>query len=96
MSSARVIVFVPDVPEFSAVVEFARALPSATVTPHDGVYWRIENDAAIELSRTHLGLKPAIWYGCLTGGVIGRITRFDRDVVRIEPDESWIEGAQGR
>jgi hypothetical protein len=34
-------------------------------------------------SRKALGLKPAVWYSSLSGGLEGRIAQFDRDTLRI-------------
>lgn len=73
------------VPEFEPLVQAARALPQCEVRDVDDSYWLVRADEPIEFGRKALGLKPAIWYGLFTGGVSGRITQFDRDVVRIEP-----------
>jgi hypothetical protein len=37
----------------------------------------------VEVQRKALGLKPAVWYGLVTGGVSGTIDVLDRDRVRI-------------
>ncbi|ROT46435.1 VOC family protein [Pusillimonas sp. NJUB218] len=81
----RVRLPVLNVNEFSSLVDAAKALPGCTVSAINDDYWLIEADQAIEFGRKALGLKPAVWYGLFTGGLGGRITRFDRDTVRIEP-----------
>ncbi|WP_369796451.1 hypothetical protein [Cupriavidus sp. amp6] len=45
----------------------------------------IASDEPLEFGRRALGLKPAVWYGLFTGGLDGKIERFDRDIVRIVP-----------
>lgn len=85
MSAGSIRIFVPDVPEFAALVRAATqhvACRVSTLSPH---YKLIESSQALEFSRKDLGLKPAVWYGLFTGGLVGRIERFDRDVVRIVP-----------
>lgn len=78
-------IFVPDVPEFSPLVEAARANTACRVKPHAASYLAIECAGPVEFRRKEMGLKPAIWYGLFTGGVEGVIEQFDRDVVRILP-----------
>jgi len=77
-------IFVPRVEEFSTLVQQASSRTDCRVIKgmqHDV----IEADATVEFNRKELGLKPAVWYGLFTGGVTGRITRFDRDWVTIQP-----------
>lgn len=78
-------IFVPDVPEFATLVSAAAAMETCRVVAHGAGYHRIESDGPVVFERKALGVKPAIWYGLFTGGVDGRITQFDRDLVRIEP-----------
>ena len=78
------IIFVLDVEEFAPLVRCARAMPHVSVSgPHDG-YLRIASALPLEFNRKQLGFKPAVWYGALTGGLVGRITEFSRDTLRIE------------
>jgi catechol 2,3-dioxygenase-like lactoylglutathione lyase family enzyme len=83
-SSAPVRICVPRVQEFNALARAAADHPDCRVR-EGGEYDLIEADGPIEFERKTLGVKPAIWYGLLTGGVHGRIERFDRDCVRIAP-----------
>jgi hypothetical protein len=83
-SNAPVRICVPRVQEFSALARAAADHPDCRVREGDE-YDLIEADGPIEFERKALGLKPAIWYGLLTGGVHGRIERFDRDCLRIAP-----------
>ena len=85
MSTATIRVFVPNVPEFAALVQAASAKASCTVTAPLPEYRLIESREPLEFRRKELGLKPAVWYGLFTGGVRGRIEVFDRELVRILP-----------
>ncbi|WP_234814909.1 hypothetical protein [Noviherbaspirillum denitrificans] len=80
-------IYVLNVPEFIALVEVARKKPACVVTEHGRNYFKISSDDVLEFSRKELGFKPAIWYGSLTGGLAGKITRFDREQLRIERDD---------
>ena len=85
-ATAPVRIFVPRVDEFSPLVRAAEQPPGCKV--HTGKeYDVIEADGPVEFGRKALGFKPALWYGMLTGGVHGRIERFDRDVLRIVPQQ---------
>ena len=78
-------IFVPDVPEFEALIRLAATMNGCRVERHPGGYYRLESTGHLEFRRKELGVKPAIWYGLFTGGVDGLIEQFDRDVVRIVP-----------
>lgn len=86
-SSAPVRIAVPRVAEFAPLVRAAKEHPDCRVT-EDKEYDLIEADRPVEFERKALGFKPALWYGMLTGGVHGRIERFDRDVLRIAPAQA--------
>jgi hypothetical protein len=83
---SRVRIFVPAVPEFSAMVRAAKEMPACDVTAPLPGYEMIESGGPIEFRRSELGLKPAVWYGIFTGGFEGRIELFDRDRVRLVPE----------
>ena len=76
-------VYVLNVPEFKSLVDAASGRPGWSVTPVAGDYFRIESGSELVFHRKELKMKPAIWYGCFTGGVRGQIIQFDRDTVRI-------------
>jgi hypothetical protein len=76
-------IFIPDLPEFVPFLEGLRRLEQCRVqTPKDG-YWRVDGEREIVLSRKALGLSPALWYSALSGGFVGRIVEYGRDVLRI-------------
>jgi hypothetical protein len=76
-------VYVLDVPEFRALVRVAREQKGYAVSRLAGGYFRIESPSEIVFTRKELSFKPAIWYGCLTGGLRGHIAQFDRDTLKI-------------
>ncbi|WP_109479423.1 VOC family protein [Paraburkholderia sp. C35] len=78
-------VFVLDVPEFSALVEAADATDGYTATRLNDGYIRIDGAPGIAFERKALGFKPAVWYGALTGGLVGSIEQFDTDKLVINP-----------
>jgi catechol 2,3-dioxygenase-like lactoylglutathione lyase family enzyme len=83
-SNAPVRISVPRVEEFAPLVHAAERHSDCRVR-EGKEYDLIEADGPVEFERKALGFKPALWYGMLTGGVHGRIERFDRDVLRIVP-----------
>lgn len=78
-------VFVLDVPEFSALVDAAEKTEGYKATRVNDGYIRIDGAPGITFDRKALGFKPAVWYGALTGGLVGSIERFDTDKLVINP-----------
>lgn len=78
-----VTIFVPDIPEFATLIDAARQLPNGSVVPPQSGYWRITAPEAIEFERRKLGIGPALWNSALTGGFIGQIEEYGRDIMRI-------------
>lgn len=76
-------IYVVDVPEFRALVTTSEKRDGYSVTKLPCGYYRIENPEQLEFNRRDLKLKPALWYGCVTGGLRGQIVQFDRDTLRI-------------
>ena len=77
-------IFVLNVPEFLPMVEYARKLATCKVDGPRLGYFRITGSPALNFKRKELGFKPAVWHGALTGGLVGRITHFDNDMLCIE------------
>jgi hypothetical protein len=75
-------IFILDVPEFRPIVDGARRAELGVSGPTRG-YYVIAREGELVLSRKALGLKPAVWYSSLSGGMQGRIAQFDRDTLRI-------------
>jgi hypothetical protein len=78
------LILVLDVPEFRPLVDAARGQPGYDVREPKLGYWKIEGNPGLRFERKALGFKPAVWHGALTGGFVGRIARFDNDVLEIE------------
>ncbi len=81
-------IYVLDVPEFRPIVEHARVNTALTLHGPSRGYFRVSSPGTIRLERKMLGFKPAVWHGSLTGGLVGRITQFDNDVLVIEAADS--------
>lgn len=75
-------IFVADLEEFGPVVEGCRKAGHQVAGPLAG-YWKIESEENITLSRKSLGLNPALWYTCLSGGIEGYITDYGRESLTI-------------
>ena len=75
--------FIPDVPEFSPIVRHCQQDASFTVTGPRLGYLRISRAGHITLERKALGFKHALWYSCLTGGMMGKVQRFDHEALVI-------------
>jgi len=86
-SKRKASIYVLDVPEFAALVEGARGKDGYTVTRVRDGYVRIDGDPDIAFQRKELGFKPALWYGALTGGLLGRIERFDMETLVVAAEE---------
>jgi hypothetical protein len=82
-----VILFVPDIPEFSPLLRAAEKVGECRIKPPRGGYWRIEADREMRFSRKELALPPAIWNSALSGGFSGRLVEYGRDVMRIVSEE---------
>ena len=78
-----VVLYVPAVAEFMAIVDSVRRRPDCQITLSDKGYYRIESATEIVLNRREMKMKPAVWYGIFTGGMNGEIAEFGRDEVRV-------------
>ncbi|WP_153136917.1 VOC family protein [Paraburkholderia agricolaris] len=78
-------VFVLDVPEFRPLVDAVETREGYRSTHVTGGYIRIDGNPGIAFTRKDLGFKPAVWYGALTGGLVGDIKQFDTDSLIISP-----------
>ena len=78
-----VTLFVLNVEEFQPLIRDARQRAGVEVLEGPPGYTRIRTSGDLEFNRKELGLTPAIWYGALTGGMVGRVAEFSRDTLRI-------------
>ncbi len=77
--------YVLDVPEFAPVVTAARKIELCRVYAPKRGYIFVQYDGEVEISRAATGLGEAVWFGCLTGGLDGKIVAFDADRIRLAP-----------
>ncbi|RQZ21037.1 VOC family protein [Burkholderia sp. Bp9031] len=78
-------VFVLDVPEFRALVDAAEERGGYEAVRVSDGYVRIDGAPGLTFERKELGFKPAVWYGALTGGLVGTIEQFDMEKLVIAP-----------
>jgi hypothetical protein len=76
--------FMLDVPENAPIVAVAGQDPHVTVD-RIGPYFRIASEAPIVIDRRATGCRHAVWYSSIAGLRRSRITRWDKDLMRIEP-----------
>lgn len=77
--------YVLDVPENTTVAKVAGGDPDVVVDKV-GPYFEIRADGAIVIDRRATGCRHAVWYSCVAGvSRDGRITRHDKDALRVEP-----------
>ena len=80
-------IFVPDLPDFSPVVEAVRKLPDVQLISPKAGYWQLQAPARLSFSRKGLGLRVALWYSMLAGGYCGRMTEYSRDTLTIDSED---------
>jgi hypothetical protein len=77
--------YVLDVPEFEPLVTAAREIERCRVYPSKRGYIFVQYDGEVEIRRAATGLGEAVWFGCLTGGLDGKIVTFDADRIKLAP-----------
>jgi len=80
-------VFVLDVDEFRPLIDIARRNHAYEVQAIENGYVRIQGSPELQFRRKELGFKPAVWYGALTGGMVGKIEQFNMNELVIKPLE---------
>ncbi len=66
-----------DVPEFAPLAAAALRTGKAREEKKIGCYRFIAFEDRLDIERADTGLTEAVWYGCLTAGLDGKIARFD-------------------
>ena len=66
-----------DVPEFAPLAEAAVRTGKAREERKIGCYRHIVFEDRLDIDRADTGLTEAVWYGCLTAGLDGKISQFD-------------------
>lgn len=75
--------YVLDVPEFAPLIDAALKTSGTRLHALKCGYRFVEFSGALEIRRADTGLNEAIWYGCLTAGLVGKITRFDQELLML-------------
>lgn len=76
--------YVLDVPEFQPLIGAALKTPGSRAHALKRGYRFVEFQGTLEIKRAAAGLNKAIWYGCLTAGLVGKIVHFDSDILKLE------------
>jgi hypothetical protein len=79
-----VAIFVPEVPDFVPLLAAAEGRDDLEIVPATQGYWQIRSPGTLELHRKLLGLRTALWFSMLGGGVEGKVTQYTHDCVVIE------------
>jgi hypothetical protein len=88
--------YVLDVLEFSSLVDAAMKSGRCKLHPKRGHYRFVEFENEIEILRRDTRMSEAVWYGCLTGGLDGKITHFDSDRLKLVATNEPILGLDGK
>jgi hypothetical protein len=88
--------YVLDVREFSSLVDAAMKSGRCKLHPKRGHYRFVEFENEIEILRRDTRMNEAVWYGCLTGGLDGKITHFDSDRLKLVATNEPILGLDGK
>jgi hypothetical protein len=75
-------IFILNTPEFEPIVTTAR-LAGMDVQMAGDYLEAVSPHPTVTLERRHTEVRPSIWFAALTGGMVGRIERFDHDVLRL-------------
>ena len=84
--------FVLDVAEFRPLLAAALKSDRCRAHPPQHGYHFVEFDAEVEILRSDTGMNEAVWFGCLTGGLDGKIARFDSQRIRLVATNEPITG----
>ena len=82
--------YVLDVPEFAPMLSAVGGLERCRVHTARRGYVFVEFDGEIEIERAVTNLGEAVWFGCLTGGLDGRIVTLDAERIRLAPTNEPI------
>ena len=88
--------YVLDVREFSSLVDAAMKSGRCKLHPKRGHYRFVEFENEIEILRRDTRMNEAVWYGCLTGGLDGKIAHFDSDRLKLVATNEPILGLDGK
>jgi len=86
--------FVLDVPEFASLVDAAVRSGRCRVHPKRGHYRFVEFETEVEILRRDTRMNEAVWYGCLSGGLEGKIMHFDSERLKLAATNEPILGIE--
>ncbi len=86
--------FVLAVPEFASLIDAVMKSGANRIHPRRGHYQFVEFESEIEILRRDTRMTEAVWYGCLTGGLDGKIAHFDADRLKLVATNEPILGAE--
>ena len=66
-----------DVPEFAPLAAAALRTGQCREERKTGCYRYISFGDRLDIDRAETGLSEAVWFGCLTAGLDGKIAQFD-------------------
>lgn len=78
------ILYVLDVVDFVPLAKAAADNPAVNVVRR-GPYYEVTCHNTLTIDRNATGLRNALWYSSVAAIQSGRITRWDKEVLRIEP-----------
>jgi hypothetical protein len=76
--------YVLDVVDFVPLAEVASRNPDVTVAKR-GPYYEVSSEHGFEIERNATGCRNAIWFSSVAAVRHGRVARWDRDFLRVEP-----------
>jgi hypothetical protein len=81
--------YVLDVADFVPLAEVAAKDPDVTVVKR-GPYYECISDHGFEIPRNATGCRNAVWFSSVAAVLGGRVTRWDKDILRIEPSSGAV------
>jgi hypothetical protein len=75
--------FILDVPEFQSLIGAALESGQCRVHGKRGHYRFVEFENEVDILRGNTDMSEAVWFGCLTGGLCGKIVRFDAQQITL-------------
>ena len=79
-----IVLYVLDVDDFRPLAEVAAKDADITVRKR-GPYYEVSSEKPFEIDRNATGCRNAVWFSSVAAIRHGRIARWDRGVLRIEP-----------
>jgi hypothetical protein len=75
--------------EFEPIIEIGRQNPGVSER-RIGSYVELSTDGTLSIDRKATGTRHAIWYSCVGGIRDGHLAQFDKDQLRVVPDNEKV------